>query len=332
MTNAAIAKVIDPRPRDLGGFEVRRVLPAAGQRLVGPFIFFDHMGPAQFAPGKGVDVRPHPHIGLATVTYLFEGEIVHRDSLGFEQPIRPGDVNWMTAGRGIVHSERTDPREREHGARLHGIQSWVALPTDAEETEPAFHHHPMSTLPVVERGGVSMRLIAGAAYGLRSPAATHSDMFYLAAEAPSGGEVEIPTGYEQRAVYVVDGAVSVAGERYEAGRMIVVAADHTDPVSAGEGARFMLLGGAPIDGPRHIWWNFVSSSKERIERAKDDWKNDRFARVPGEDEFIPLPDERFPFRRLDTAILWVAGWGRGPERFHVSGKRSRHRDPGANGR
>lgn len=290
MAEAATVKVIDPRPRDLGGFEVRRALPAAGQRMVGPFVFFDHMGPARFDPGKGVDVRPHPHIGLATVTYLFDGEIVHRDSLGFEQPIRPGDVNWMTAGRGIVHSERTDPEMRENGHGLHGIQSWVALPKDAEETDPAFHHHPMSTLPVVERGGVSLRLIAGAAYGARSPAATHADMFYLAAEAPEGGEVSMPVAYEERAVYVVDGAVSMEGHRYEEGRMVVVGHEFAGPIVAETGTRFMLLGGAPMDGPRHMWWNFVSSSRKRIEQAKDDWRNGRFAQVPGETEFIPLPE------------------------------------------
>ena len=291
MTAAAIANVIEPRPRDLGGFEVRRVLPAAGQRMVGPFVFFDHMGPARFEPGTGIDVRPHPHIGLATVTYLFDGEIIHRDSLGVEQAIRPGDVNWMTAGRGIVHSERADPVAREKGPVLHGIQSWVALPTEAEETEPEFHHHPKSSLPTIEQGGVALRLIVGAAYGERSPATTYSDMFYLAAEAPDGGEIAMPDGYEQRAIYVVEGAVTVAGERYEAGRMIVLGADFGGPVSAGVGTRFMLLGGTPVDGPRHIWWNFVSSSKDRIEQAKDDWKNGRFPPVPGETEFIPLPED-----------------------------------------
>jgi redox-sensitive bicupin YhaK (pirin superfamily) len=286
-----IELVIEPRSRDLGGFEVGRVLPVAGRRTVGPFIFFDEMGPAAFAPGRGIDVRPHPHIGLATVTYLFEGEIHHRDSLGYHQPIHPGDVNWMTAGRGIVHSERTGPEERARAGRLHGIQSWVALPKAAEETEPAFHHHPGDSLPLVERDGVRMRLIAGAAYGARSPVAVFSDMFYLDAAVPGGAALDLSDEYAERAVYIVSGTIEVAGESHGRGRMLVFAPEVQVTVRAVEPARLMLLGGAAMDGPRHIWWNFVSSSKDRIEQAKAEWKAGGFPPVPGETEFIPLPEE-----------------------------------------
>ncbi len=288
--SGAIAQVIEPRTRDLGGFEVRRVLPVARRRLVGPFIFFDHMGPSRFPPGQGIDVRPHPHIGLATVTYLFDGEIMHRDSLGCVQPIRPGAVNWMTAGRGIVHSERTGPEERAREARLHGIQSWVALPRAEEEAEPAFRHHPAETLPEIDRDGATLRLIAGAAYGASSPVAVLSEMFYLDAALAEGAELRLPEGYAERAAYVVEGAVRVAGESFEAGRMIVFQPGAEAAVTAAEAARVMLLGGAAMDGQRHIWWNFVSSSPERIEQAKADWKAGRFPQVPGETEFIPLPD------------------------------------------
>ena len=288
--SGVIAQVIEPRTRDLGGFEVRRVLPVAGRRLVGPFIFFDHMGPSRFPPGQGLDVRPHPHIGLATVTYLFDGEIMHRDSLGCVQPIRPGAVNWMTAGRGIVHSERTGPEERAREARLHGIQSWVALPRAEEEAEPAFHHHPAETLPEIARDGVTLRLIAGAAYGASSPVVVLSDMFYLDAALSEGAELRLPEGYAERAAYVVEGAVRVAGESFEAGRMMVFQPGAEAAVSAAAAARVMLLGGAAMDGQRHIWWNFVSSSPERIEQAKADWKAGRFPQVPDETEFIPLPD------------------------------------------
>jgi redox-sensitive bicupin YhaK (pirin superfamily) len=282
--------VIEPRARDLGGFEVRRVLPFAQRRMVGPFVFFDEMGPAEFASGTGIDVRPHPHIGLATVTYLFEGEILHRDSLGFVQAIRPGAVNWMTAGKGIVHSERTGPEERQRQTRLHGIQSWVALPQSHEETEPAFHHHPADTLPEIAQDGATMRLIAGSAYGKESPVQTFSEMFYLDARLQAGAALALPDEHAERAVYIVEGAVAIADETYKAGRMVVFMAEAPVHVEARADARLMLLGGATMDGPRHIWWNFVSSSKERIEQAKKDWQDKRFAPVPGETERIPLPE------------------------------------------
>jgi redox-sensitive bicupin YhaK (pirin superfamily) len=287
---AGIERVIEPRPRDLGGFEVRRVLPSGGRQMVGPFIFFDHMGPAEFTPGRGIDVRPHPHICLATVTYLFTGEIVHRDSLGFVQPIRPGDVNWMTAGRGIVHSERTDSELRKKGTRIHGIQSWVALPKSAEESEPAFYHHPAATLPTIERGRVHLRVIAGTAFGKRSPVAVSSETLYVDAALPNGSQLEIPDEHRERGIYVAEGCVALDGTEFGAGRMIVLDEGTTATIRATAVSRLLLLGGAPIDGPRHIWWNFVASSRERIERAKEDWKEQRFARVPGETEFIPLPD------------------------------------------
>jgi redox-sensitive bicupin YhaK (pirin superfamily) len=288
----SIERVIEPRPRDLGGFEVRRVLPAAGRNLVGPFIFFDHIGPAQFAAGAGIDVRPHPHICLATVTYLFLGELVHRDSLGFVQPIRPGDVNWMTAGRGIVHSERTDAVLRQRATRIHGIQSWVALPTAAEETEPAFFHHPAATLPQIERAGIRMRVIAGTAWGQRSPVRTFSETLYVDVEVSEGAALELPDEHRDRALYVADGRVALDGGEYRGGHMIVFDAGGTTTIRALAASRLMLVGGAPLDGPRYIWWNFVASSHERIERAKDDWAAQRFPRVPGETEFIPLPESR----------------------------------------
>jgi redox-sensitive bicupin YhaK (pirin superfamily) len=285
-----VFKVIDGRPRDLGGFSVRRVLPAGGLQTVGPFIFFDHIGPAAFVPGTGVDVRPHPHIGLATVTYLYAGEFMHRDSLGTAQLIRPGDVNWMVAGRGIAHSERTPPHVRlAGGASIHGIQTWIALPRQHEEAEPAFGHHPASTLPEIRFPGAVLRLIAGAAFGQQAPAAVFSPMFYLDAALEAGGTVELPTQYEERAVYVAEGEIAVEGSHYGPGQMVLFAAGSTAGLVATMPSRTMLLGGAPLDGPRHIWWNFVSSSRERIEQAKRDWQQGVFAPVPGDDERIPLP-------------------------------------------
>jgi len=283
--------VIAPRTRDLGdGFTVRRILPYARRRHVGPFVFFDHMGPVQFEKGQGLDVRPHPHIGLATVTYLFEGEIMHRDSLGVIQPIRPGDVNWMVAGSGIVHSERTRDALRAEGTRLHGIQSWLALPRDREEIGPSFRHHGGRTLPEIEKGGVRMRLIAGEAFGAVSPADTFAPMFYLDADAGAGASIEVPDEYEERAVYVATGAITLDGVPYESGTMLVLKPGTRPEVGSHEGARVMLLGGAPLDGERHLWWNFVSSSQDRIAQAKADWRNGNFAAVPGEREFIPLPE------------------------------------------
>jgi redox-sensitive bicupin YhaK (pirin superfamily) len=278
------------KPRDLGGFEVRRLLPSALRRMVGPFIFFDQMGPAAFGPGRGLDVRPHPHIGLATVTYLFAGEIIHRDSLGTLQPIRPGDVNWMTAGRGIAHSERTGPEMRASGGELSGIQAWVALPRAAEETEPAFAHHPREALPVLRDKGVEVRLVAGAMFGLRSPVATLWDTVYADAALAPGARLPFPTEHEERAIYPVSGDIELGGGRVEPGRLLVPRPGREVTITAGSPARLLLLGGAAMDGPRQIWWNFVSSSRERIEQAKADWRAGRFAAVPGETEFIPLPE------------------------------------------
>jgi redox-sensitive bicupin YhaK (pirin superfamily) len=290
-SSPAIETVLEARPRDIGGLMVGRVLPSSSRRLVGPFIFFDHMGPAVFSPGQAIDVRPHPHINLATVTYLFEGEIVHRDSLGSHQPIRPGAINWMTAGRGIVHSERTSPELRRSGSRLHGIQLWVALPTAHEEVEPYFSHHPAATLPVVEERGMKLRVLLGSAYGAESPVRTLSPLFYVEVEIGAGQELPLPRGHEERAAYVVEGAIGCGAEVARAGTMWVFARSAEAVLRSETGARVMLLGGAPLDGPRHIWWNYVSSSKERIEQAKRDWKEGRFPKVPGDDvEFIPLPE------------------------------------------
>ncbi|WP_411820148.1 pirin family protein [Hyphococcus formosus] len=290
--------IIEPRTRDLGGFTVGRVLPYAKRRTVGPFIFFDEMGPAQFDPGGGIDVRPHPHIGLATVTYLFDGEIRHRDSLGYDQVIRPGDVNWMTAGRGIVHSERTDEALRKRGQFMHGIQSWVALPLEHERTDPSFHHHPKDTLPEINRDGVSMRLIAGTAFGETSPVETFSPIFYLAAEAQKGASIPLPGDYEERAIYVVDGSVEIDGETHEGGRMVVFDNGHEPTITAIEESRLMLLGGAPI-GKRFIWWNLVATDQSLIEEAKAAWTasaqsnfiDSVFSLPPDENEFIPLPED-----------------------------------------
>lgn len=291
-STSVIDTVIDARPRDLGGFSVRRVLPSLARRMVGPFTFFDHMGPAVFGSGQGIDVRPHPHIGLATVTYLFEGEIVHRDSLGSHQPIRPGDINWMIAGRGIAHSERTGAVQRQSGSHLHGLQLWVALPQAHEETEPAFYHHPGASLPEsVDDAGVHLRVLAGAAYGMTSPVKTLSPLFYVDAVLPVGSELPLLDDYQERAVYVVEGAIGCGPERAEPGRMLIFNRDATVVLRAHVPARVVLVGGAPLDGERHIFWNFVSSSKDRIEQAKRDWKERRFPKVPGDEvEFIPLPE------------------------------------------
>jgi redox-sensitive bicupin YhaK (pirin superfamily) len=288
--------VIEARRRDLGGFEVGRVLPFAKHRMVGPFVFFDHMGPVQMPAGvpRSADVRPHPHIGLSTVTYLFAGEMRHQDSLGFDQQIRPGEVNWMTAGRGITHSERFDGLIRDHGGLMHGIQSWVALPTEEEETEPAFAHHSAADLPTYESGGLWGRLIAGKAFGAEARVKTHSPMFYVHWEMQAGASGGLPAEYPERAAYVVTGRVEVDGQTYGAGQMLVFAAGETVTIKAVEASTVMLLGGEPV-GERLLYWNFVSSSKERLERAKADWKAGRFA-LPSHDhdEFIPLPDDSPP--------------------------------------
>lgn len=287
-----IEHLINARRRDLGGFEVGRVLPFAQRRMVGPFVFFDHMGPAQFPAGlaKSADVRPHPHIGLATVTYLFEGEIMHRDSVGSEQPIKPGEVNWMIAGRGITHSERFE-RARREGGPLHGIQAWVALPDEDEEDEPAFYHHGIEDLPTLGDKGASGRLIVGRAYGKEANVRTHSPIFYVHWTLAEGARVELPREYAERAVYVVQGAVEADGTAVEATHMAVFAAGAPAIVTAKQPSVIMAIGGEPI-GQRFIEWNFVSSSRERIEQAKADWRAGRM-KLPDLDngEFIPLPPD-----------------------------------------
>jgi redox-sensitive bicupin YhaK (pirin superfamily) len=284
---------IAPRDKDLGGFSVRRILPYAKRRMVGPFIFLDHMGPAHFDEGKGIDVRPHPHIGLATVTYLFDGEILHRDTLGSEQVITPGAVNWMTAGRGIAHSERTGLEERLHSHALHGIQSWVALPKEAEETSPEFFHHPAQQLPEFRHEGASFRLIAGRAYGYEAPVKTFSPIFYMEVRLEAGKQFHLPKEYRERALYLVTGRLRIDNTTIEPRTMPVFTAEENITVEALEPSHLMLLGGEPLAEPRFIWWNFVSSSEERIEQARQDWKNGAFGTVPGDEvEFIPLPEER----------------------------------------
>ncbi|MED5618485.1 pirin family protein [Ideonella sp. BN130291] len=290
-----IELVIDARRKDLGGFEVGRVLPFARRRMVGPFVFFDHMGPVDFAPGipRSVDVRPHPHIGLSTVTYLFSGEIMHRDSVGSEQPIRAGEVNWMTAGRGITHSERFE-RARAQGGQLHGIQAWVALPRELEETDPAFHHHEGADLPTYESGGLWARLVAGEAFGAKAAVPTHSPMFYVHWRLAAGTRAQLPADYPERAAYVATGEVEVDGRRFSAGQMLVFSAGQAVLFTAVQDATVMLLGGEPL-GERFIEWNFVSSSRERIEQAKADWRAGRM-KLPDLDdgEFIPLPGDPAP--------------------------------------
>jgi redox-sensitive bicupin YhaK (pirin superfamily) len=283
-----------PATRDLGdGFKVRRALPSAKRRSIGPFVFLDEMGPTRFAPGTGLDVRPHPHIGLATVTYLFDGEILHQDSLGVRQPIRPGDVNWMIAGRGIVHSERTPQALRPSGSSAWGLQSWLALPERDEERAPSFRHHAASDLPSSRADGKDIRIVAGELFGMRSPVETLSDLFYADARLDAGAELALPPEHEERGAYIVDGSVSVDSEAFDRGRLLVFKPATQVVIKTTTGARLMLLGGAPL-GPRYVWWNFVSSSKERIEQAKQDWKEGRFGGVPGDPEFIPLPEERRP--------------------------------------
>jgi redox-sensitive bicupin YhaK (pirin superfamily) len=292
----AIETVIVARARDIGGFEVRRALPAPRRQMVGPFIFFDQMGPAEFVTGHGIDVRPHPHIGLATVTYLQRGSIHHRDSLGTDQWIAPGDVNLMVAGHGITHSERMDGEALKTPQSLFGIQSWIALPKGAEDGEAAFIHAPNAELPMLEGEGKEVRLILGEAYGARAPVETPSEMFYLDAVLEAGAKLPLPDNHEDRGAYVLEGEVEIAGQVFEAGRMMVFRPGDRISMTAGPlGARVMLLGGATLEGDRYIWWNFVASSRERIEEAKEawragDWQNGRFQLPPGDDaEFIPLP-------------------------------------------
>ena len=292
MSNPAdVETVIETRARDLvDDFKVRRVLPSRQRRMVGPFIFLDQMGPELLREGRGLDVAPHPHIGLATVTYLFSGELLHRDSLGSVQPIRPGELNWMTAGRGIAHSERTPQELRAVASELFGIQSWVALPREREEDEPAFVHHGANELPIIEDHGKRVRLICGSLYGARSPVRLLSDMFYAEVILGRDARLAVPTDHEERATYLVEGSISIDSELYHAGQLLVFKPGSEIILNTPGNARLMLLGGEPLEGRRHIWWNFVSSSPERIEQAKDDWKSGRFSPVIDETEFIPLPE------------------------------------------
>lgn len=289
----ALEQVIVPRARDLGGFSVRRALPAAGRQMVGPFIFFDQIGPAEFLIGTGIDVRPHPHIGLATVTYLFDGEIMHRDSLGTAMAIRPGALNLMSAGAGIVHSERTSPEQKALGPRLFGIQAWAALPKSHEESAPTFKHVSADQIPRITGEGKTVRLIMGQMFGQTSPTEFPHPSFYAEAVLAPGAVLPLDADYDERAVYIASGEIDIAGDSFGAGRLLVFKPGDRISILALSQARLMLLGGEPMDGPRHIWWNFVSSSKDRIDAAKADWKAKRFQPVPGDlEEFIPLPEGR----------------------------------------
>jgi redox-sensitive bicupin YhaK (pirin superfamily) len=287
----AIAQVVVPRSVDLGGFQVHRALPSARSRMVGPFIFFDHFGPAVFKAGNGMDVRPHPHIGLSTVTYLFDGEIVHRDSLGSAMSIRPGAVNLMTAGRGIVHSERTAADHRDGGEPLHGLQLWVALPAKDEEMAPAFAHTPSPDIPELHENGLTLRVVAGTMHGLRSPVVTSWETVFAQAHLKAGTVLPLGAEHEERALYVISGEIEIAGDRHGPERLLVLKPGDRIDAKAASDAHVVVVGGAAMDGPRHIWWNFVSSRKDRIEAAKADWKAGRFDPVPGDTtEFIPLPE------------------------------------------
>ena len=286
-----MTRIIAPRVHDLGGFQVRRAVPSIQARSIGPFVFVDHMGPAQFARGQGVDVRPHPHIGLATVTFLWSGTINHRDSLGSTQDIEAGDVNWMTAGRGITHSERTPASLREHPHPLHGMQTWVALPLADEETAPAFHHHPAATLPQQRRDGSWLRIVAGRGFGEESPVRVFSDTLYVAIDLEAGTEVALDDSHAERALYLLEGEAQLDGVDLPVMHLVVLDRGSRQRLRAQTPLKAMLLGGEPLDAPRHVWWNFVSSSRERIEQAKRDWLDSRFDPVPGDPEFIPLPGD-----------------------------------------
>ena len=290
LTGSPIESVIVPRRRDVGGFDVMRALPSAERRAVGPFVFFDQFGPLQLIQGRSLEVRPHPHIGLATVTYLFAGKIMHRDSLNTVQPIQPGEVNWMTAGRGIAHSERSDAALRKQRQKLYGIQIWVALPKQHEETAPDFTHYGATVLPVIEGEGKTIRLIAGSLFGRQSPVKTFSTLFYADVSLQQGASVSLGNQHEERAIYLLEGSVEIAGQRFEPERLLVFSSGDEISVKADTATRLLLFGGEALDGPRHLWWNFVSSSRERIEQAKADWKAGRFVPVPGDNEFIPLPE------------------------------------------
>ncbi len=284
-----VTRVITPGRRSLGEFDVRRALPQKSQQRVGPFIFFDHMGPAEFPPGRGIDVRPHPHIGLATITYLYSGAIQHRDSLGYDQVIIPGEVNWMTAGRGVVHSERTPQDLRLKGSHLHGIQAWIALPTEKEEIQPGFEHYSADQIPQLQVPGARLTVIAGAAYGAASPVRTASETLYIEADLDAGALLTVPESVDELAVYVVDGELDVGEQTVLPGTMAVLSKDRSADFRARSNCKLMLLGGATLQGERIVWWNFVSSSRDRISKAKVDWSEGRFDTVPGESDFIPLP-------------------------------------------
>lgn len=285
----SIELIIEPVTKDLGEFTVDRLLPDERRQRVGPFIFFDHIGPAEFAPGSGVNVRSHPHIGLATVTYLFDGKMLHRDSLGFVQVIRAGAVNWMTAGRGIAHSEKVTEEILASGQRLHGIQVWVALPLESEEIEPRFEHYASEDIPAVDLEGANARVVIGSAYGLTSPVQTESETLYVELQIDAGASVELPRT-EELAVFVIDGDIRIDGQAIPTGSLAVLVNDSTATLEATCRSHVMLCGGATLPGKRILWWNFVSSSRERMQQAKDDWRDGRFDTVPGESDFIPLPD------------------------------------------
>ena len=302
---SVIETLIVPRAVDLGEMTVRRALPSTKRQMVGPFIFFDQMGPAEFLTDQGIDVRPHPHINLSTLTYLFEGEIRHRDSLGTDLAIQPGAVNWMRAGRGIVHSERTSEARKRDGQRLFGIQTWMALPTHEEESDPAFMHHGADALPLVQDGGITARLIAGRAFGAASPLVTASETLYADVRLKTGTTVPIDAAHDERAIYTVGGTIEVAGDAFEPGQLLVLKPGDAITVAAASDARFMLFGGTPMEGPRYIWWNFVSSRPERIEAAKEEWSRGRFDTVPGDEaDFIPLPTKRDAPQRATGGVFY----------------------------
>lgn len=285
-----IELLIEPAAKDLGEFTVRRALPDKQRQRVGPFIFFDHMGPAEFSPGQGVNVRAHPHIGLATITYLFEGEILHRDSLGFVQPIRPGEVNWMTAGKGIVHSEKVTPEILASGQKLHGLQTWVALPLEHEETDPRFEHYGSEAIPKLSLDGAEVTVVIGSAYGHTSPVQAASETLYVEAKLGAGASLDLPSAQEI-AVYVIEGSLEIGDETVGEGVLAVLRDGETATVRAPGGSHIMIAGGDTLEGDRILWWNFVSSSRERLEQAKRDWRDGKFDEVPGETEFIPLPEK-----------------------------------------
>lgn len=283
--------LIAPRIHDLGGFQVRRAVPTLQARSVGPFVFVDHMGPALFEPGRGIDVRPHPHIGLATVTYLWAGALRHRDTLGSVQDILPGDVNWMTAGRGIAHSERTPPEPRASGHAVHGMQTWVALPQPDAETAPAFHHHPASSLPLRDHAGATLRVIAGRGFGMESPVRVFADTFNVAVDLAPDAELPVAAEATERALYILEGQAQLDGADIPEQHLVVLDRGARHVLRAKTPVKAMLFGGEPLDGPRHLWWNFVASSKDRIEQAKTDWASGAFGLIPGDDvERIPLPE------------------------------------------